>query len=269
MSPKLLSESEVPAAVDELRRLLGDDLPAEPGVSRRRLQALLTERSPGSVPADAWPLLDALWSFEAQWRPVVRAADLPRVSPAGWASRVSLWRGDITTLEIGGIVNAANAGLTGCYRPFHACVDNAIHTAAGPRLREECGAIMAGRGRPEPTATATATAGHFLPARHVVHTVGPIVEGGAPSGDDEALLRRCYSASLEAARGIGSGGLAFCSISTGVFGYPIRLAAPVALAAVRDFLERDESFEQVVLVTYSESDQAVYAAATKEACRAS
>lgn len=264
-----LSDGEIAEVVCQLCRALGDDGRAAPEVARRRLRARLTALPPGEVPPQAWPMLDALWAAEAARRTNVRAANLPRLAASGWASRVSLWQGDITALEVDAIVNAANSGLTGCYQPFHACVDNAIHTAAGPRLREECGRIMALRNRPEPTATATPTGGHFLPARYVVHTVGPIVRGPVPNEGDERALRACYSACLEAAASLPEAkGLAFCGISTGVFGYPTALAAPVAIATVRSFLEQEPRIEQVVLVTYSAADQAEYSAMTQELLRA-
>ncbi|HEY3450578.1 MAG TPA: macro domain-containing protein [Myxococcales bacterium] len=265
-----LSEPDLAAAVEELCRLL-DVAPARsPDSARQRLRERLTVLAPGTLPAKAWPLLEAVWSTEGSRRPATRAAGLPRLAASGWASRVSLWRGDITTLEVGAIVNAANSGLTGCYRPLHACVDNAIHAAAGPWLREECGQIMEERGRPEPTATATTTAGYFLPARHVVHTVGPIVETGAPTPEHESALRRCYRECLKAGAALPAGArsLAFCGISQGVFGYPVPLAAAAATSAVREFLGEDASLDQVVLVTFSASDHAAYQVALQEALRA-
>jgi O-acetyl-ADP-ribose deacetylase (regulator of RNase III) len=267
-SQPILSAAELASVVDDLRRALGDEAIAAPEIARRRLREALTVQTPGSIPETAWPLLEALWATEATRCATTRATSLPRLATSGWAARVSFWRGDITTLEIDAIVNAANSGLTGCYRPFHACVDNAIHTAAGPWLREECGQLMAARGRPEPTSTATVTLGYFLPARHVVHTVGPIVEEREPTRDDEDALRRCYSECMKAVAALPEArAIAFCGISTGVFGYPTRLAAPAALSTVRDLLERDPRLEQVVFVTYSESDEAGYLTASREALR--
>lgn len=255
-----------PDLVEELCRLLAPGERVAPLDARRRLQALLTRRGPGTLPGEAWPLLDQLWAFESRSRPLVRAADLPRLTAAGWGARVSLFRGDITTLGVDAVVNAANAGLTGCYQPFHACVDNAIHTAAGPRLREACGRIMALRGCPEPTSTATATEGFFLPARQVLHTVGPVVQDRLPSPEDATALTRCYTACLDVAAGLPDvASVAFCSISTGIFGYPIAAAAPLALATVRAWLEERGHIEHVVFVTFSAADEVVYEAAAREA----
>jgi len=227
---------------------------------RQQLTQLLTILSTSSFDGETWTLLDQLWTLERLQLFPVRAALLPRESGAwNWLKHISIWRGDITKLEVDAIVNAANSGLTGCYEPFHACVDNAIHTAAGPRLRQECEAIMANRGRPEPTATATLTNGYFLPAQHVIHTVGPIVRGGSPTSLDQAALCKTYRACLDAAANAHIADMAFCAISTGVFGYPKEAAAAVALDTTRAWLETNHDFlEQVVFVVFSETDEVIY-----------
>jgi O-acetyl-ADP-ribose deacetylase (regulator of RNase III) len=262
-----IAMTDVPGAVDAALRALAEIAPGSAVDARRRLQALLTRAAPGSLPASAWPSLDAIFATEAAARRTTCARALPRLATAGFGAHASLWRGDITTLEAGAIVNAANEGLTGCYAPFHRCVDNAIHSAAGPRLREACGAIMAARGRPEPTATATVTRGAFLPARFVLHTVGPIVDTRAPTAEHASLLARAYAACLERAADVGAEEVAFPSLSTGVFGYPIALASRVAIAAVRAFVERSAAPPHVVFVTYSAEDTEVYERALEEVCR--
>ena len=260
--------------LSELLPLLGVPLPApeatlaDPDDARKRLRLWLTVNSTRAIPAEAWPLLDALFADEAARRNVTRAADLPRLATTGWGARVSVWRGDITTLAVDALVNAANDRMTGCWSPFHACVDNAIHSAAGPRLRQTCEALMAERGRFEPTATATVTLAGALSARYVVHTVGPIVRTPPPTADDAALLARCYAACFDAVAGHDDvSSLAFCGISTGVFGYPPAAAAPVALAAVRAALTRSPSPEHIVFVTYTAAEHEVFVAAVQEALR--
>jgi O-acetyl-ADP-ribose deacetylase (regulator of RNase III) len=256
--------------LSELLPLLDVPLPspaaalADPTDARRRLRLWLTVNSTRAIPTAAWPLLDALFADEAARRPVTRSADLPRLAATGWGARVSVWRGDITTLAVDALVNAANHHLTGCWSPFHACVDNAIHSAAGPRLRQACEALMTERGRPEPTATATVTPAGALSARFVVHTVGPIVRTSPPTPDDARLLARCYTACLEAVAGREDvTSLAFCGISTGVFGYPPAEAAPVALAAVREALQRLPAPEHIVFVTYTAAEHAIFEAAVR------
>jgi len=232
---------------------------------RRRLREILTVIHPGQMPAEAWPLLAILWSHESQQRSTTKAAQLARASDSGWSAKVSIWRGDITTLEIGAIVNAANSGLTGCYQPLHACVDNAIHTAAGPWLREECGRVMLARGRPEPTGTATATGGYYLPAGHVIHTVGPIVDNGKPTAADQELLHSCYSECLRVGAALhGVDSIAFCGISTGLFGYPADQAAPLAIRTVKNFIENDARLEHVVFVAFTTADYQVYTEAFQD-----
>lgn len=267
MPPAPLPTVTAESLVSRIRRVLGDVQVLPAAAARERLRTVLTRTAWDAIPAEAWPLLDALWAAESAGRTATRAADLARLGEAGWASRVSLWHGDITALEVDAVVNAANSGLTGCYQPRHGCVDNAIHTAAGPRLREECGRIMVARGRPEPCGTATVTRGYFLPARHVVHTVGPALAGRDPTAGDAELLWRCYASCLAAAAGLGTR-VAFCGISTGVFGYPVASAAPAALAAVRSYLQDHAAPHHVVLVTFTEHERATYAVAAEEACHA-
>jgi O-acetyl-ADP-ribose deacetylase (regulator of RNase III) len=245
--------------------LEGSEPTDDPAVWRQRLTAWLTTRGTGEIPPHAWPLLHEIWSREAKGEPSQPAADLPRLTSDGrWTDSVSLWRGDITRLQAGAIVNAANSGLTGCYIPFHACVDNAIHTAAGPWLRQACEAVMAERGRPEPVATATLTDAFYLPAKYVIHTVGPIVRGRAPSDADRGSLTACYRACLAAALESSIDSIAFCAISTGVFGYPKRAAALISLAAIRDFLVDRVRPVHVILVAFAASDAAAYRSVLEE-----
>jgi O-acetyl-ADP-ribose deacetylase (regulator of RNase III) len=230
---------------------------------RRGLTALVTVRPARDIPKEAWPLLGELWRQESAERRSTRAAGLRRVTANGrWTDCLSLWRGDITRLEAGAIVNAANSGLTGCYIPFHACVDNAIHSAAGPWLREACEQVMGVRGRPEPVGTATATKAFYLPCEYVLHTVGPVVSGGVPTAVDQAALARCYRACLDAARELKLASIAFCAISTGVFGYPKRDAALVSLHAIEEFLAMNHNAPlHVILVAFSQEDEDVCRAA--------
>ena len=164
--------------------------------------------------------------------------------------RLELVRGDITTQQVDAIVNAANSSLLG-----GGGVDGAIHRAGGPQILEECRAIRSARG-PLPTGEAVITGGGRLPARHVIHTVGPVWQGGQ-AGEPE-LLAACYRNSLALALQHGCHRVAFPSISTGVYGYPVAEAAPVALAAVREVLERESALQLVRFVLFSEADLRVY-----------
>lgn len=161
-------------------------------------------------------------------------------------SRVSIVRGDITALDVDAIVNAANSTLLG-----GGGVDGAIHRAAGPELLAECRKLGGAR-----TGEAKITRGYRLRAKHVIHAVGPVWHGGS-RGEPE-LLASCYEKSLALARDHGLASIAFPSISTGAFGYPIELAAAVAQSAVRRFLEENPLPERVIFCCFSESDRLVY-----------
>ena len=161
-------------------------------------------------------------------------------------SRVEIVTGDITTLEVDAIVNAANATLAG-----GGGVDGAIHRAAGPELARE-----ASRHATLPAGDAVVTAGYSLPARHVIHTVGPVWRGGEESEDE--LLASCYRRCFELAREWGLRSIAFPAISTGAFGFPRERAAKVALIEVKHELERSEQLQRIVLVLFDEAHASLY-----------
>lgn len=216
---------------------------------RLLVRALMNTWEPRVMPPEFWSLQDALLRTEAVERGIVEADQLPGTERD---PRLSLWRGDITRLRVDAIVNAANSALLGCWGPLHACIDNAIHSAAGLRLRAECAGIMETRGRPEPTGTATLTGGHNLPAAHVLHTVGPIVDGPLTPRHEE-LLAACYRSCLDEAGKHGLRSVAFCSISTGVFRFPADRAAEIAIDTVRQHLPHT-TIEKVVFDVFSDAD---------------
>ncbi|KFH43517.1 O-acetyl-ADP-ribose deacetylase MACROD2-like protein [Hapsidospora chrysogenum ATCC 11550] len=193
------------------------------------------------------PTLTSLYASGA-----LRAAATSTVAATASRSindRVGLIRGDITKLRVDAIVNAANTSLLG-----GGGVDGAIHRAAGPGLLAECRTLGGC-----PTGQAKLTGGHSLPARHVIHTVGPVYSRGR-AGESEALLRSCYDTSLRLAAASGLGSVAFSAISTGVYGYPSADAAVVACRTVREFLESDDGQKmgRVVFVTFEQKDVAAY-----------
>lgn len=162
------------------------------------------------------------------------------------AATIRAVRGDITQLDVDAIVNAANSTLLG-----GGGVDGAIHRAAGPGLLEECRALGGC-----PPGQARITGGHRLKARHVIHVVGPVWHGGARG--EAQTLASCYRQALGLARAQGLSSIAFPSISTGAFGFPIEQAAPIAVAEVRRFVKHDEVLREVVFCCFSEKDLAVY-----------
>ncbi len=168
---------------------------------------------------------------------------------------IYLWKGDITTLKCGAIVNAANSGMTGCYHPCHNCIDNCIHTFAGVRLRLKCAEIIKAQGHEEPTGTAKITPAYDLPCQYVIHTVGPIVQGRLTEKHCE-LLKNCYQSCLELAVLNGIKSIAFCCISTGVFGFPQDKAAEIAVQTVREFLLTHDI--EVIFNVFTEKDYKIY-----------
>lgn len=172
-----------------------------------------------------------------------------------YAGGVALFRGDILTLNADAIVNAANSAMLGCFQPLHNCIDNAIHSAAGVQVRLDCNAAM--RGGQAENGDVLLTRAYNLPCGFIFHTVGPMVRGRATKRN-EADLEKCYVSCLEKADEMKLRSIAFCCVSTGVFGYDKRAAAKVAVRTVKEYLARRKSGVKVIFDVFTEEDYAIY-----------
>ena len=228
-------------------------VPAEASEQRNLLRALMNVRPPEALATETLNVQDAY----LQQRLVERGG----ATDAGmlpYRNRIAIWRGDITLLKADAIVNAANSQMLGCFVPGHHCIDNAIHTYGGMQLRLACASLMREQGHEEPTARVKVTPAFNLPSSHILHTVGPIVPSHKPGLREELLLHRCYTSCLEKATRRGLGTLAFCCISTGVFGYPQDAAARAAIDAVRHHLDHNDPNLKVIFNVFLASDEAIY-----------
>lgn len=230
------------------------EMPAEYTEKRALFRTLVNVRSPCPVTSDFLKIQDAFLQEEAKQRGIVKLEDIPACSSN---DRISLWQGDITRLEVDAIVNAANSEMLGCFVPGHHCIDNAIHTAAGVQLREKCHDIMKIQGHPEKTGDAKITKGYNLPAKYVIHTVGPIVKNG-PTKVQAEELAQCYQSCLNLAVSSGIKTIAFCCISTGMFAFPKSSAAEIAVETVSNFLKHDVSIHRVVFNVFTDEDVGIY-----------
>ena len=227
-------------------------VPAEEGEQKRLLRALMNVRPPRIAAGDFLEIQDAYLQAETAAKGVTDVGDL-RPAEEG----ICLWRGDITTLRCGAIVNAANSQMLGCFVPCHSCIDNAIHSAAGVQLRLECARIMEKQGTEEPAGRAKITAGYNLPCRYVLHTVGPIIHG-LVTQRDRTLLAGCYRSCLELAHSYALKSVAFCCISTGEFHFPNRPAAQIAVQTVQDYQREHPKGPEVIFNVFKDEDHAIY-----------
>ena len=231
-----------------------EQFPMEKAAQRRLLRSLMNTRHPMPLSPGFLALQDEVLSAEREEKGTVVADTLPVTATH---PQIALWQGDITRLRADAIVNAANSTLLGCFCPCHGCIDNAIHSAAGLQLREECNRLMEAQGHPEPIGWAKLTNGYNLPAQYVLHTVGPIVQNEVTERDREKLAS-CYRSCLELAAEKGLKTVAFCCISTGEFHFPNQEAAEIAVGTVKQFLQAATSIKKVIFNVFKDIDAEIY-----------
>lgn len=218
------------------------------------LRALMNVRMPDPIGEDFLEIQDEYLREENFSADIT---DITELKPCAADGRIYLWQGDITTLRVDAIVNAANSGMTGCYQPLHNCIDNVIGSKAGIRLRLQCNSMMQVQGHEEPTGQAKITPAYNLPGKYILHTVGPIVRG-CLTKEHEQLLASCYRSCLKLAVENDLASVAFCCISTGVFMFPNQRAAEIAVETVRDWLDETGSDLKIVFNVFKDEDRMIY-----------
>lgn len=243
--------------LDERAEYAGWQIPDSLQDQQAMMCSLLNVRPPYPVGEDFIKAQDMELQRQLAEKGIVALFD---TTPCRKDKRLRLWQGDITRLQVDAIVNAANSALLGCFVPMHRCIDNAIHSAAGVQLRLACDRLMQAQGHPEPTGRAKITDGYNLPARYVLHTVGPIVRNNEPTLRQEQELADCYNSCLALADAHGLQSIAFCCISTGEFGFPQRRAAEIAVGTVRTYLDTTASthINTVIFNVFKDDDLSIY-----------
>lgn len=211
-------------------------------------RSLVNIRPPKPIDDDFMKVQDEFLQEEIAEKGI---ADIDDMHPV--KDNIFLWKGDITALKCGAIVNAANSQMLGCFQPCHSCIDNAVHTFSGVQLRLECADIMEKQGYNEPAGQAKLTSAYNLPCDKIIHTAGPIVDGMLTEKHCRQL-ESCYISCLKAAAESNINSIAFCCISTGVFGFPQREAAGIAVDTVRKYSGKIK----VIFNVFKQSDYDIY-----------
>ncbi len=250
--------------------------PSDTEGKKRLLRSLMNIRMPKKMAPSVIAVQDEYLKERNRENGLVSIEEIPTVADQGgshiFADKLSIWQGDITRLVVDAIVNAANSQMLGCFVPMHTCIDNCIHTFAGIHLRAECARQMNllrakyGSDYEQPTAVPLLTEGYNLPAKHVVHIVGPIVPQGTSfvpqyqlASELEKDLADCYKNTLNLCAENDIKTIAFCCISTGVFQFPNKRAAEIAVQTVTAWLaEHPGQMERVIFNVFKDKDKEYY-----------
>lgn len=237
--------------IEELSRERGEATPQNLSAQQKEefFRGLCNLRSPKPIGEEFLLLQDRYLQQKTGQRGVVDVATLK------YQDGISLWQGDISRLNSDAIVNACNGALLGCFQPLHNCIDNVIHSNAGVQVRRDCQEIM--EGRHLPNGEVMVTPAYNLPSQSIFHTVGPIIQNSKPNEQQADELTRCYLSCLEKAQQMKLSTLSFCCISSGVYGYPQRLAAELAVQTVRQWLNGGNILK-VIFNVYLDEDKALY-----------
>lgn len=240
--------------LNEQKRLPRQSIPSSKNEQENLLRALMNVRMPEPISEEFLKIQDEYLQARNKERGIVDSQQLHSVSSD---PRLYIWQGDITTLKCDAIVNACNSQMLGCFSPLHGCIDNFIHTYAGIELRLHMYDIMNKQGHDEETGQAKITSGYNLPAKYILHTVGPIIQWEVTQKDEE-LLASCYRECLKLASSKGVESIAFCCLSTGVFRFPQERAAQIAIQTVKEYLKEDPTIKQVIFNVFKDEDLRIY-----------
>ena len=226
---------------------------------KRILRSLMNIRMPKQMSDDVLEVQNAYLKESIEENGIVQIDSINEIKHG-----ISIWQGDITRLAVDAIVNAANSQMLGCFIPMHTCIDNCIHSYAGVQLREECNQLMQalrkqyGNDYEQPTAVPMITDAYNLPAKKVIHVVGPIIENELNSTLEKQLMD-CYWNVLEMCAEYHLKTVAFCCISTGIFRFPNQRAAELAVKTVEKWLEcNPDKMERVIFNVFKNDDKAIY-----------
>lgn len=253
----ILTESEKSSICDEMLGTLLEERNEIAAFSypykikRDLIWGYLNQRLPNPVSERFLEIQDRLFGSETEENGVVDVNQLK------YTDNIALWQGDITRLNADAVVNAANNSLLGCFIPHHKCIDNVIHSRAGVQVRLDCSKIMGAQGEAEPAGCAKITLAYNLPAKYIIHTVGPMV-GLRVTEDDRRVLRNCYLSCLNLAKEMKLHTVAFCCISTGIFSFPNDEAAAVAVGAVKNWLLETGYDMRIIFDVFLDKDFEIY-----------
>lgn len=263
MTETLSQEERLNYLAEEFKADSGEyrylETPEDLAGKRRLLRSLMNIRMPRRMADEVLAVQDAYLKERAAEKGIVAVSDIPEIK-----NGLSVWQGDITRLAADAIVNAANSQMLGCFVPMHTCIDNCIHTYAGIQLRAECARKMNqlkskyGKDYEQPTAVPMLTDAYNLPAKKVIHIVGPIVHDRL-TGEHERQLADCYRNTLDLCAENRLKSVAFCCISTGVFHFPNRRAAEIAVNEVTQWMkEHPGVMDRIIFNVFKDEDRNIY-----------
>lgn len=253
-------EEKVDFLLNELISQLDEkiDIPKDYQSKRLLLRSLMNIRLPGPISKEFLEVQDELLSYETNSKNLISSDEIKETKRN---PKIGIFHGDITVLKVDAIVNACNSKLLGCFIPLHSCIDNIIHSAAGIQLRYDCNKIMVKQGHDEKNGQAKITKGYNLPAKYVIHTVGPALAPGAkPNNKQKEELKSCYTNSLKVADEYNLKTIVFPNISTGVFNFPKEDAAKLAYEAVSTYLKNNPKtgIEKVIFDVFEDEQLRIY-----------